>query len=168
MPPSSSHGSKKLIVVCLVFPILCVASILLGFRGCILWYSHRTKAEIASNRAYYESLVRVIEKDDLGPSGSASYALPEIREPGVLKRLPSTDDANELYWLIKAGRAVLAKHTNGALFIRIPIYVVGESGYGAVYCSSDELPPLASERDRGECFTRVDTHWWAHEFWLGK
>jgi len=86
----------------------------------------------------------------------------------MLKRLQPVNYTLDTIPLIKAGRVISVEHRNGALFIRIPIYVVGESVYGAVYCSSDELPPLAPTEIDGERFTRVDKHWWAQEYWHGK
>jgi len=87
---------------------------------------------------------------------------------GALKRLQPRDMVNDVGSLIRAGRVISAEHRDGKLLIEIPIYVAGESAYGATYCSSDVLPLLSPHEKEAENFTKVDNHWWAHEYWLGK
>jgi hypothetical protein len=161
---------RKVVLLGCVAPIAVVLAIPLGIQGCHLWYFHQTKSAFTSNRAYYESLVRQIERDAKSSDRYLAYELVGDRHAGTLRRLLPESVGGEVYDLIKDWRIVTTQRgENGELYIRFPTYLLDLVGYGILYCSSDLSTDSVgwAVDSEGSIHKKLEARWWTFSTWLG-
>src|SRR5688572_18750493 len=164
MEVRSRKLTPRKMIGCIGIPALVVLALCGGPEACSFIHEQGVKREFRAHRAFYENLVREIERD-IPENSTRMYMLAADRYAGSLKTLRNgrIDESHDGF----SGRAVIADKWRGVLTVRVALRMVKGLYYpsecGVVFCSSGVPFEQGEER-----LTKFEDRWWLRWNYLGK
>jgi hypothetical protein len=120
------------------------------------------RTSIKRNRAHFESILRLVEKEDL-PRGGARFSFPKGETPTSLRRIEESFDRMELGAFCETNTLIHAERQNEVLFVKIVMRELGHAGTYSVLFTSKALDEKEIESHLGVPgeFERLEPQWWA-------